>query len=490
MNEDQDTTAYTEDGPRRSSTVLLDRTDRIRGATETGYADHHFLVPADTETLRIYLTYRDAMLFISVLGPDDFRGSAMRPGLGGRVTLEMMISTTEASPGCLPGPLPEGQWCLRIDHNANQEDTEYHVIAVAFPYSSTRAIELSPSPEVAAIPPEHRISDAAGWYRGELHAHTFHSDGSSSPAVVAAAAESAGLDYISLTDHYTVSGWSAMRHALSNNTLLVRGCEVTSRRGHANLHGLDGPIDVFVDRPGYGMNELADEVHRRGGILCVNHAFSGDLGWRVEEFDWDKADLIEVLHALEGPNNNNQLALWDHHLRLGRRLIGVAGTDSHHPTEGAHALGALTTEVYCDELSESGLVAGLRRGMVVATYGPKVGFEASDGTRTRTMWERLSDRGTGIELRLHLEYGEPLRVFILKNGYPFAQRTLDAPGEHTCVVHDSPRASCYYRVEVHRVLRPEAPEAEGAPDWVLRSRREYRSILAVTNPIFVGVGED
>ena len=489
MNKRQETTTHTETSAPRSSTVLLDLTDRVHAATETGYEDHDFLVPSGTQTLRIYLTYCDAMLFLAVLGPDGFRGSTMRPGLRGRVTLEMMISTTEASPGCIPGPVPEGQWRLRIDHDVNHADTEYHVIAVAFPDSSTRTIGLGPVPDIAPIPPEHRISVESGWYRGELHAHSRHSDGTSSPAVVAAAAEAAELDYISLTDHNTVSGWSSMRQALTGRTLLIRGCEVTSRRGHANVHGLGGPIDIFADRPDYGMNELADEVHQRGGIFCVNHAFSGDLGWRVEEFDWDKADLMEVLHALEGPHNNNQLALWDHHLLVGRRIVGVAGTDSHHPTEGAHALGALTTNVYCDELTESGLIDGLRRGMVVATYGPRVGFEAGDGTRTRTMWERLPDLAS-VELTVRIEYTEPVRVFVLKNGYPFAHRYVDIPGEHFCVVSDTPRASCYYRVEVHRVLPSHGPEAQGVPERVLRSRRDYRSVLAVTNPIFVGTGED
>ena len=91
--------------------------------------------------------------------------------------------------------------------------------------------------------------------------------------------------------------------------------------------------------------------------ICVNHAFSGYLGWRTEDFDWDKVDLLEVYHNLEGPNNNMLLGLWDHHLRLGRRIVGVGGVDSHDQFVGLHTLGQVVTRVYTDELSERGIIA-------------------------------------------------------------------------------------------------------------------------------------
>lgn len=475
---------YPAERTRTTASVLLDTRGMTRGGTEPGYGEHEFHVPEGAGELRLYLTYTDAMLFVSLLDPKGFRGSVMRPGVQGRVTLSMAIGRTEASPGALPGPLQPGLWQVLVDYGEDCARTEYHLLVVASEGGEVYT-DARPGEDVrsVAIPQAHEINHSPGWYRGELHSHTDHSDGKASAGSVAQAAEASDLDFISLTDHYTVSGWTPMRAALTGRTLLIRGCEVTSRRGHANLHGLDGPADIFVDRPGHSMNRLADEIHGRGGLFCVNHAFSGDLGWRIEEFDWSKADMMEVLHALEGPHNNGQLALWDHHLRLGRRLIGVAGTDSHHPTAGAHALGRLTSRVYCDELSERGVLDGLRRGLVVATFGPDVRLAATDGRFTAQMWESLPASDREIELQVAVTHELPVRVFLLKNGYPCSQRDLATPGETSCVFRDTPRAPCYYRVEVHGEFPGESGDA---PAWITRSRRDYRSVLAVTNPVLLG----
>ncbi|GAJ18037.1 unnamed protein product, partial [marine sediment metagenome] len=44
------------------------------------------------------------------------------------------------------------------------------------------------------------------WYKGELHVHSYHSDGKNSVEEIVEAAKEEKLDFIALTDHNTISG--------------------------------------------------------------------------------------------------------------------------------------------------------------------------------------------------------------------------------------------------------------------------------------------
>jgi len=65
------------------------------------------------------------------------------------------------------------------------------------------------------------LRSAAGWYRGDLHMHTAHSDGScksqsgrEAPCPVFKTAEAAakrGLDFVGISDHNSMSQYDALR---------------------------------------------------------------------------------------------------------------------------------------------------------------------------------------------------------------------------------------------------------------------------------------
>lgn len=61
--------------------------------------------------------------------------------------------------------------------------------------------------------------------RIDLHAHSAASDGTDTPAQLVAAAASAGLDVVALTDHDTTVGWAEAVDALPANLRLIRGAE-------------------------------------------------------------------------------------------------------------------------------------------------------------------------------------------------------------------------------------------------------------------------
>lgn len=466
---DQSTSA----APSASRRTLFEVAHNVPQAPRPRYIDHVFDVPAGASTVGATVTFNaPLLLYLSLHDIDGFRGNRMNPSATGQVALELWVAPDAASDGGVAGVLPPGQWTARLNLRRLGEDTGYQLVVYA-------EFEAVPTPISVEYPADHVARPEPGWYQGELHAHSTESDGTYPVETVVQAAIAAELDFISLTDHYTNSQWSKMAGLINDQVALLRSCELTDTHGHANLQGIDEWIDVYVGRPDWSMNDAADQTHARGGLFCVNHAFSGYLGWRTEDFEWDKVDLLEVYHNLEGPNNNLLLPLWDHHLRLGRRIVGVGGIDSHDPFVGWHALGQVVTRVYADELSERGIIAGLRRGQVYVSRGPELRFAAVNSRGDHAgMWDTL-ERGGPITFEVRLTCEQPLHVFLLKNGYPYEQHKLESsPGFwQTLTFIDDPIVPAYYRVEVHSRYQAEAHPNNMWRDWT--------TMQVLSNPIWI-----
>jgi hypothetical protein len=259
--------------------------------------------------------------------------------------------------------------------------------------------------------------------------------------------------------------------------------ELTGHAGHANLHGMRRWHDLYVDgRDDWDIEQLAREVRDEGGLFCVNHAFAADLGWRYHELDWQLVDLLEVYHAHEGPGNLLQIGLWDDLLRRGHHIIGVAATDSHDPYVGRHRLGQVVTAIYAEELSERGLLEGLRRGRVYGSRGPRLELTAEPGDEPGHMvymGGTLKPGLVGFKVQLgKLHY--PCRLHILKNGFHFDIVDQVDPSVHDQTIEfpDEARPADYYRVELHAILPySDTPNQR----W-----RDWNTLLAFSNPIFVG----
>lgn len=61
--------------------------------------------------------------------------------------------------------------------------------------------------------------------RIDLHTHSTASDGTDTPSELVAAAHTAGVDVLAITDHDTTGGWAAAGAALPSGMRLVRGAE-------------------------------------------------------------------------------------------------------------------------------------------------------------------------------------------------------------------------------------------------------------------------
>ncbi|MEV4618163.1 PHP domain-containing protein [Asanoa sp. NPDC049573] len=120
--------------------------------------------------------------------------------------------------------------------------------------------------------------------RIDLHAHSTASDGTLSPAELMAAAATAGLDVVAITDHDTTAGWAAASAARPPGLSLVRGAELSCR-----WHGAEPPISLhllaYLFDPAYPslVSELARvraarEV-RAERIVSLLRADGVDLTW-------------------------------------------------------------------------------------------------------------------------------------------------------------------------------------------------------------------
>jgi len=242
-----------------------------------------------------------------------------------------------------------------------------------------------PSPSATRRPP----AGGPRWYRGNLHSHTVHSDGTYTVEERARVSAEFGLDFLAITDHNTIS----QHHEVDrwpDGITPIRGCEVTTFHGHINCFGLSTPIDWRHDARGDGAAAIVDQAHRQNAIVSINHPSAfGDpwcssCHWDYARADYSTFDAIEIWNggwADVETANEGTLAFWTDLLDAGIRLTGIAGTDSHSPKDDDDAsLGS--TYVHAADPSEASIIDGIRRGRVFVSRGPVLSFRATgtDGT--------------------------------------------------------------------------------------------------------------
>lgn len=463
-------------------TTLLNLRQHLTPQNKTDYIRHTFKVPENTIKVGLSLKYtnefsennpRKEVMFVSLHDPNGFRGHRMFPGGRGEVLLTLWVSSNDSSEAGIPGAIPAGEWTAQIDIRVLTGETDYELLI----YAQTG----EPQPPLnQEYPADHIVNPNPGWYKGELHAHSTESDGKFSVEQVVQAAIDHDLDFFSLTDHTTSSQWHKLAKLVNHKTALIRSLEITSHIGHANLHGLQSWVNVYIDRPGWDVNQAIDAVHQQGGLFCINHAYSGDLSWRDFSLDWSKVDLEEIYHNLEGSNNDYQLSLWDHHLLSGYRIVGVGGIDSHNPYEGLHELGQIHTVVYADQLSESGIIQGLKRGQVYVSRGPQIRFQgASQSGTTAQMWESLPVQDGPFQFEVSVLWDKPLRMFIMRDSMMYKIEKLNGSPDWQTVnftVNDQNKRG-YYRIELHDIT--------SVPPYSGLYWRNFSTMRILTNPIWI-----
>jgi len=360
---------------REPDVVLL---GEIRRPDHQTFRELPFRVPAGVDRVRVELAHDGAgaktVLDLGVRDPSRFRGWSG----GARTGFE--IGESGATPGYLAGPLPPGRWRVILGiPNVRPEAAARYTVRIWLHRTGS-------GPDPAFDTP---IRAGPGWYRGDLHLHTAHSDGrcplvTGRPAPCRAfltlqAARAAGLDFIAISDHNTMSQAGAIAELSDHfdDLRVLPAREVTTFEGHANVYGTRAPLDFRLDRgDATGLRSLLDAADAAGALVARNHPglpsgkFWMGCGWSAAT-DWSRIPALEVISGgvpalgMDGPVSG--LALWNRLLDEGRWITGIAGFDTHDPTRtdpGAPRVGRPATVVLAESLGTSAILAGIRSGRV------------------------------------------------------------------------------------------------------------------------------
>lgn len=348
---------------------------QITHAQNQTYVRVPFQVPAGVYRISVTFHYagkaQHTTLDLGVFDPQRFRGAS-----GGNKD-HFTIGEMDATPSYLPGPIIAGRWVLLIAVPNIRPGVISHYRAEIF-------FDRKPGMESFSDGP---LRPGPGWYRGDLHMHTGHSDGSCPnesgqpvPCPVFVTAEAAvrrGLDFLAITDHNTTSQYEAERELQPyfDRLLFIPGREITTFQGHANLFGTTRFLDYRVGTAAVpDMNTVAREAQRLGAIISINHpnAPSGELclgcGWKPQPpVDLHLFSAIEAVNggAMRGPYSG--VSYWEEQLQRGFRITGIGGSDNHHgdwPVSHPDSVGSPTTVIYARALSVSAILDGIRAGHV------------------------------------------------------------------------------------------------------------------------------
>jgi hypothetical protein len=314
----------------------------ISASQNNSYVEVPFKVPPGTERVTLTHSYtgkeQRTTLDLGIVDSDKLRCWS-----GGNKS-ELTVSVADATPSCLRGPISPGRWRVLIGvPNIRAGQTSSYTANVYFARNGLVANQ----PSALRTP----VSSAPAWYRGDLHMHTAHSDGSCTslrgakvPCPVFVTLEAAahrGLDFIAVTDHNTTSHYGAMRELAPyfDTVLLIPGREITTFHGHFNLLGTEEFLDFRLgSKEVPDMNSLLRSASMLGGIISINHpnAPTGEAcmgcGWTPNPpADLSLVQAIEAVNsgAEDGPYSG--LSFWEQQLNHGFRLTAVGGSDNHTP---------------------------------------------------------------------------------------------------------------------------------------------------------------
>ncbi len=345
--------------------------------TETDVKRHlefTFTCPPGAEGLEFTLTFTPAevagirnMLCLSVSSPNGFRGSGHRGGTEHRVLLGEDFATL----GYLPGVVEAGVWHVFV---------HTHMIMPEQPLSYRLEVHLTDAP--TAQPQRHRKpappERGPGWYKGDLHAHSTHSDAAWTVKDLVASAGRFDLDFITLSDHNTVSGLPEMETLATPELLTVGGFELTTFYGHALALGRRSWLD-WLHTP---MTELAERADTEGLFIIAHPRREGDpfctgCRWAYPELTPGTARVVEIWNSGSwGQHNEEALALWYSWLNEGHKIIASAGTDAHRAAPEGVQVGF--NVVYADALTEQAILTAVRRGRSYLSSGPKLELTLPD----------------------------------------------------------------------------------------------------------------
>ncbi len=450
------------------------------------YREIPFNVPAGISRVTVELEYDHDQHTVIDLG---LRDPAGQRGWSGGNKSRIVIGIDDATPSYRAGPILPGTWTLVLGVPNIREGVLAH-------FTATVGLDGDRSWRPASAFLDAPISTEPGWRRGDFHMHTGHSDASCDNGVgqripcpvirTLEAARHAGLDFIAITDHNTLSQAEATRELQPAfpHLMLIPGEEVTTFHGHANVLGLSAPVDFQLGSKRLpGLGKLLDEVDAQGALLSINHPGqpSGEncmgCGWTVADTDYARIAAIEAVNGgsvragkTEGPTSG--ISFWEARLDAGFHITAIGGSDNHDATDWTgqrqSPVGTPATVVWTQEFSQRGVLAGVRSGRVFIDLSPdpahRLEVTAKAGAQSATMG--------GV---LELGAGEHAEFDVAVSGAPGSQIEIVSHGLSRAQPGDASAGSTNFTL---------APGASAG--WIRANVRDADGdLIMLGNPIYV-----
>jgi hypothetical protein len=235
-------------------------------------------------------------------------------------------------------------------------------------------------------------------YKGDLHIHSFRSDGKESPAYVAGAGRRIGLDFMAITDHHKYAPSLEAIHAFDGVPIDLRlypGEEVHPPDNPVHIINFGGSFsvndlfaiegyrrevqalaDTLVDFPpdmdGYPYASCVwcfDKIREGGGlaIFChpywySRHRYDVTEAMTTLIFDrqpYDALELIGGYHPHEFESNMLQVARYNDERARGK-VIPIVGVSDAHGCETGELFGWYYTIVFAPSLALPDLVESVK----------------------------------------------------------------------------------------------------------------------------------
>jgi hypothetical protein len=461
----------------------------ITSANRQTYLELPFIVGNDVTRVSVEFSYTERDKHTSIdLGVFDskrFRGWS-----GGNKNF-FTLSEADATPSYLPGVIVPGRWRLILGIPNIQDGVRSEYEAKIY-FDHAGAV---PSVSTFSQAP---LRTGPAWYRGDLHMHDAHSDGSCLSqsgkkvpcplykTVEAAAAR--GLDFIAISDHNTISQFDDLRELQPyfDHLLLMPGREITTFYGHANVYGTTSFLDFRLGSPHVPtINRMLQQVQQQHGLFSINHpglpsgAACMGCGWTAPNTDYSRVTSIEAINggSLDGPHSG--IPFWQDKLNHGFRITGVGGSDNHDadftPTARA-AVGHPTTVVYAANLSEHAILEAIRAGHV---------FIDLEGTPNRLLeftghtGSSLASMGDALQAPSHQSVHFTITMTALADAHP----EVICDGASLPLVDASP-------AQHEEETRTFEYASDGKQHWLrVDIRSADGTLLIVGNPIYLNFAE-
>lgn len=398
------------------------------------YSGHTFDIPDGITEIRIEFDFEPRyatgrihrnQIDISVDDPDGIRGVWSR-----KCEDELSINAIASTPGFRTAPIQPGIWTVYVAaHRVLSPDTVHYTIKVM----------LFDEPVIREAPMfdgTQRVAKAeAGWYRGDLHAHSIHSDGFWDIPEMTRYKRARGLDFVSLSDHNTVTGLPQHRSQTEDGFLALGGMELSTFNGHMLALGSSYWYEWRLSLHDMDIHRIMQAVIDQGDLLIIAHPMAPDepfcsgCHWMFDDARPGVALGVEVWNGGWHVFNEEGLQQYYVWLNQGHRLVMTAGSDAHGESIENRPRRNGDNVVYADQLSEQAILAAIRKGHSYLSAGPELLLTARNNTGENAM---CGDQIAGETITIQVAWrdahpGDMLRLIV--DGKTQEETPIAASGE-------------------------------------------------------------